>query len=462
MPSIVAAILTLGLVGYLFRRESRSKPNVTAALWLPFLWFFLIATRTSAQWMQTFFGGVSTSTYEEGTPMDAAIFFVLIIAGMLVLQRRGFNLATFVRHNRCLTLFLIYSLVSILWSDFMFVSMKRWIKIIGHPVMVLVLLSEPDPEEAITQMFKRCAFIVFPVSILFIKYYPEWGRTYDPFVGAPANTGISLDKNMLGCVCMAMGVFLFWHLLNVRSRPSSRAKRSELFWTGFLIALALWVLHEAHSATSLVTMLVALAVIMVLGRQSLNKRMVTSYLVIAVVGVIAAQWYFDLFDHVLALLGKDLTLTDRTKVWSAVLTIPINPLIGTGYECFWLGDRLDTLWAIYWWHPIQAHNGYLETYLNLGLIGLGLMLALLVTAYRKGLWLFQNGEDFARFRLGFLAAYVLYNWTEAAFKALHPVWFVFFIILLEYPRSRPDGLENISPVVETDMPSGNEGAASRA
>jgi len=44
--------------------------------------------------------------------------------------------------------------------------------------------------------------------------------------------------------------------------------------------------------------------------------------------------------------------------------------------------------------------------------------------------------EFARFRLGFLAAFVLYNWTEAAFKALHPVWFVFYIIAMDYPKAQ--------------------------
>jgi hypothetical protein len=37
--------------------------------------------------------------------------------------------------------------------------------------------------------------------------------------------------------------------------------------------------------------------------------------------------------------------------------------------------------------------------------------------------------------LGFLAAVILYNWTEAAFKTLNPIWFVFYLIALDYPRT---------------------------
>jgi hypothetical protein len=37
--------------------------------------------------------------------------------------------------------------------------------------------------------------------------------------------------------------------------------------------------------------------------------------------------------------------------------------------------------------------------------------------------------------LGFLAAVVMYNWTEAAFKTTNPIWFVFYLIAMDYPRT---------------------------
>jgi len=44
----------------------------------------------------------------------------------------------------------------------------------------------------------------------------------------------------------------------------------------------------------------------------------------------------------------------------------VNPWIGAGFESFWLGPRLNKLWAQYNFMPNQAHNGYIEIYLNLG------------------------------------------------------------------------------------------------
>ena len=110
-------------------------------------------------------------------------YFALIAAGFCVLIKRQVRLSEIVRNNGWLIAFLLYCFISIAWSDFPFVAFKRWIKILGHPIMALIVLTEPDPEEAVKRLMKRCAYVVVPVSILFIKYYPQLGRSFDPWSG---------------------------------------------------------------------------------------------------------------------------------------------------------------------------------------------------------------------------------------------------------------------------------------
>ena len=56
------------------------------------------------------------------------------------------------------------------------------------------------------------------------------------------------------------------------------------------------------------------------------------------------------------------------------------------------------------WHPNEAHNGYLEIYLTLGLIGLFILAGILIHTFRKIRFeLFRNFE-WGRYRLGFLVA----------------------------------------------------------
>jgi hypothetical protein len=48
--------------------------------------------------------------------------------------------------------------------------------------------------------------------------------------------------------------------------------------------------------------------------------------------------------------------------------------------------------------------------------------------------------------VGFLAAVVLYNWTEAAFGSYNPIWFAFYLIAMDYPRT---ALTTAQPLVAT-------------
>ena len=99
-----------------------------------------------------------------------------------------------------------------------------------------------------------------------------------------------------------------------------------------------------------------------------------------------------------------------------------------------------------WWAPNQAHNGYLETYLNLGLVGLFLLIGLLIATFWKARQELFTNFQFGRFRLGFLIAVIAYNWTEAAFKNISAIWFVFYIIALDYRQPEFDSFDRTETI----------------
>jgi O-antigen ligase len=447
MPPALASVIYIGAVVWLFWWDFRQKPNVTGALWLPLIWLFIIMSRFVSTWLELLGLHVGGSSMEEGSPVDALAALVLIVGGMRVLARRGFSLAEFVRHNRWVTIFLIYSFLAVIWSDFMFVSFKRWFKILGQPIMVLILFTEPDFETALITLMKRCAYVIVPISFLFIKYYPELGRGFSEWTGQGTNRGITLGKNELGVDCLILGFFFVWYLLKVLKLEKSKFRRNELLLCAVFLAAIWWLMMQAQSSTSLVSWLVGVLIMLALGLRMVRKEHVGTLLLLTVVVCALAEYAFGISDLFFQILGKDRTLTDRTLVWRDCLSIPINPILGVGFESFWLGERQEIMNAKWYWHPNEAHNGYLETYLNLGLVGLFIMLAMLLATFWKSRRELLTNFHFGRFRIAFLIALMVYNWTEASFKALHPMWFVFYIIALDYPKPEP---EAVPEPVETD------------
>jgi O-antigen ligase len=436
MPPILALFLTIGFIVFLFQRDFRERPNVTPALWLPFCWVMISGSRFVSQWLAIFgldFGGVSV---EEGSPVDAAFFFTIIASGIYVLHRRQVSWLEFMRSNRWVAIYLAYCLIAVLWSDYSFIAFKRWIKLFGQPVMVLIVLTEPDPMESLARLLKRCAYVIVPISILFIKYFPQWGSCYDTWTGFRMNTGITTDKNALGCDCFILGFFFIWHFVRVWQGEKGVSRRNELILCLFFFVTIGWLFNMAHSSTSMGALAMAVAMMLFLGLKFVNQRQLGFYLVFGVVVCALAEFFFGIHNWAIQALGRNSTLTGRTEIWQILLHWDINPILGVGFESFWMGDNLDKLGQLLPGAILnEAHNGYLETYLNLGLLGVFLTIALLFATYFKAHRAFLDNFDFGRFRLAYLFAFIIYNWTEAAFRTHSFPFFMFFLIAIDYHAS---------------------------
>jgi O-antigen ligase len=432
MPPSLATVITLAGVLFLLRYESGPRQELRAGLWLPLLWLGITGSRFLSQWLDLSAGG--GFNFDEGSPLDAAFFLALMCAGVVVLVRRGVGFGDVVRANVWLVLFLAYGLLSVAWSDEPFIALKRWVKVTGHPIMVLVILSEPDPVASLRVLFKRLAYLLLPTSLLFIKYYPQYGRSFDPWAGTPLNVGVMLTKNDLGYVCMVLGLFFVWNLLYVRQAVGLPRPRRETALSLAFIGLAVWLLFLADSKTSLACLAAGSALMIGLGTPLVSKRHFGLWVVVTGLLVVWLESTFHLYDAALALLQRNPTLTDRTIIWDMVLDMQDRPWIGFGFESFWLGSRLEKLWSAYWWRPTQAHNGYIEIYLHLGVVGLALLLATILAAFRKIARSFRRDFLLARLQMALLLAVLMFNYAEASFKGVHFIWTIFYLVAMVCPR----------------------------
>jgi len=452
MPPLLALFLWVILFLALLLYDPAKESRTSLALWVPLSWMFFISSRLPSQWLGGKIGAAAQA-FEEGNPLDRSIFSALILLAIGILLSRSFNWGNFFARNITLTAFLLFALVSLFWSDYPLLSLKRWIRDLGNYLMILVVLSDARPLEAVTMLLRRLSYLLVSLSVVVIKYFPLIGRGYSPWTGGVNYQGITTSKDMLAVICLVSGIFFFWDTVVRWSDRRERRTRKIIVMNVAFIAMALWVLNLADGATCRVCLLIGCVVIMAAHSRAVSRRPLPLKLLLLLSPCLCLILVFglDIKDSIAALVGRDPTFTGRTELWQALLRIKTNPLVGTGYESFWLGPRLEQIWATFPWRPNQAHNGYLELYLNLGLVGGSLLSGFLIASYRS-IWRkqFRSQTSFAALSLALWTVLPIYNITTAAFNKGELMWLTFLLTALAVP---------VHPAVRVASTVGSDAAA---
>lgn len=397
------------------------------------MWLLVIGSRPLSVWFSVT-AHADKGVVEEGGLIDVLIFFVLMGMGTIALAKRKVDWHQFISRNRWLVVFFFYCGVSVFWSDYPFVGFKRWTKDVANIIMLLIIFTEDEPERAIKAVWARYTYIVIPVSVLYIKFYPDLGRIYNQWTYEPAYVGLTSEKNTLGAVVLVSGLILVWDLIESWQKGTKAMSRVDLISRMILLLMIVWLLHMADSSTALVCFVIGVGTLVSMQFRPVLQQARRLGMYCLVAGLVGLWVYLSgIYEGFLEMIGEDPTLTGRTDTWYSLLAEPINPFLGTGgYRSFWTSSFAKNIQDHYYFYINQSHNGYLETYLNNGLIGLFLLLGLIVSVgitIRREL---VAGNKFAILRLVFLFIILFSNWTEATFNMLIPIWFVFLLAAISY------------------------------
>jgi O-antigen ligase len=339
------------------------------------------------------------------------------------------------------------------------VAFKHWIKAIGDLAMVLIVVTDVNPVAALGRLFSRIGFLLFPTSVLFIKYYGDLGRGYGPG-GEAMNTGVTTNKNILGVILLVVSLGTVWRVLTLlqdKTLPSrGRHLLAQLTLLGFEVAL----FQMADSATSLAcfvlgtTCIVATKLSVIKSRPSRVHALVAMIVLAGVVSLLFAGQ-----EGVTHAMGRQSNLSGRTDIWAAVIPALSKPIIGDGFESFWISPDVVKFWQSPilsgWWDVKglnEAHNGYIEVYLNLGWVGVGLISFILISGYRRAVAAFRLNPSFGGLMLAYLIAAAVYSITEAGFRMQDPIW-IFLLLAVVSASGVVEGLFNAVP--ETAAASGS-------
>ncbi len=430
-PHLATFIFASGILG-LFVLDRDPHVQTSKALWLPVLWLSLGASRMAI--LSVTFGvnikeASSAQEMLEGSPFERFVLSSLVAITVIVLVGRPREVGRLLLANGPVVLFFLYCGVSMLWADYPDVAFKRWIKALGDLAMVLIVLTDEDPSAALKKLLAWVGFVLIPGSILLAKYYPALGLGWGEWGGDIAYVrGVATSKNELGGVCLLFGLGSMWRFCQaLRDREKTHGLRI-LTAHATLLAMVGWLFWKAHTATALSCFVMASSLIVATNLRVFERRpRVLHVMVAAMISVSYAALFLDVGSYLVEMMGRDPTLTGRIELWRRVLAMTPNAFFGAGFESFWLPPRLNYLWNIYWWHPNEAHNGYIEVYINLGWIGLVLLALVLLTGYRKVVGAVRRNPEEGGLCLGYFFVGLVYNFTESAVRIMHPVW-IFFLL----------------------------------
>ena len=376
----------------------------------------------------------------ESSLPDLIFLSALIVMGITVLSRRRINWSSMVSGNSWLVILFAYILISVVWSDITEISLKRWIRTSGDLIMVLVILTESNPLEGITTVFRRCFILLIPLSIVFCKYFPNIGKLEGKFE-PDMWIGVATHKNTLGPLILLSCFYYIWDLVE-------NSNKCNRLINIVYILMSIYLLNGNgynRSATSILLLLVALSLYVFLRRYKKNPkrlRVVVTCSIIAVCTIfITDQVVLDsaLKNSLIEMQGRDPTLTGRSLLWHDLFVLGMKkPTLGYGFAGFWTPDRMAYLKGLHPWGPGESHNGYIEIFITTGIIGLILFGFVVISAMKGALQQCILHFEYGLLRTIFLIVVLVQNYSESAFlRPTHFIWFLFLLMAVNVPYTQP-------------------------
>jgi O-antigen ligase len=311
-----------------------------------------------------------------------------------------------------------WALLSVAWSDDPGLTVRRSLALVLSTLVGLLLAARSDRDE-IFELVCRVLAVVLLVSVVVAGLLPAYGLDH---LRGDAWRGVFDTKNELGRIASLTAVL--W-LLRALGRP----RRAVSFG---VVAVAAVVIDRSGSRTSLVVVIaLGLLVAALPGLRSPGELMVASCAFLAAGIGSVVYWLLEHPGSVLAELGSGSTLTGRTAIWSAVWAmIKRHFWFGYGYSGFWRGASGPSavVWSVVGSTPPHSHNGFLDTWVDLGALGLLLVVSSLgVTFVRAWVVMRRPGSVLMAWPLVLVVFLLLFNLTESALVVRNSLFWILYV-----------------------------------
>jgi O-antigen ligase len=366
----------------------------------------------------------SVADRADGSPLDRFVVFGLFGIALVELWRRRAMTLLIARGAWLLLALNGFCLLSIFWSDYPDLTLRRGLLLVLLTTIALgVAVGVTDLRRFHTTLFASFAVIIV-FNIVMIGAAP--GSAISP-IGVK---GIYVQKNVAGMVAMlAVAIAATWTIGAQRRREIVLGLGATVVMFGFLVVT------RSKTSMGLALLAVAIAAVIALAEKfgpRLALVALSGLLALAAIGIgLFAAIDFD-FNQAFDILLGDSSFTGRDEIWGfAWRNILDRPWLGHGYGAFWdvglINDPIAKLDKGTWLGDVEvgvineAHNGYLELCLHVGIPAtvVAALIVIVIAFFAAHRAIAGHAPRADRAAMGAMAAilflYLVHNYTEATF-----------------------------------------------
>ena len=366
--------------------------------------------------------------------MEPRIFWpaMAIIAVLLAARNRTrFSKLTWSPHLICLLVYLGFAGASVLWAFSPDRSFVRY----TQQVMIITSIVLPAMMAAPTVDMMRGLFLCFTLCLVLNLLFVFGGNvtiaTYGRALVDIGYQGYFDGKNYLGeCAAPA--------LLMALDEARHRGWRRALGIGVAALAMVLIFLSDSKTALGLAIISPVLTQITLMIRKltRVSPAIILSCIPVAYI-LVSSVSHFNM-DRIAYILYHDSTLTGRTLIWAfAQSEIDQRSLLGWGYQSFWLVPGSPSFEAPGWIKLMpNAHNGYYDTTLEMGHVGLTLLLVFIFLILHAIGRVADRDPARARLLLSLALFVICWNYFESLWmRGYEFLWVLFVFVAVDVARS---------------------------
>lgn len=330
----------------------------------------------------------------------------------------------------CLFAFVAFAGMSVVWAYNPELSAIRYLQ------QVMVVMSIVIPPLIVTRKgdLLRGLFLCFAAASIMNVFYVLGPPPKLPDQATIGHIGYFTGKNYLG-LCAAIAV-----LISIYEMTHSGTRRLS----GILVfAFGCFLLLQSNAKTSTGLLLICpvLAGAAVLLRKTLRVSVLVIPLSILATYIFASLVAnFDAYKLSYWIYGES-TFTGRRFLWEfAQYHIANRPLLGWGYQSFWLvgPDAPSVTTATGWIKTMpNAHSGYFDTALEMGYVGLSILLIFVFTTVHATGQLIDRAPVRGWIVTTMMFFLIVTNFLESMWmRGFEFPWLVFLLLAAEVGRSQ--------------------------